>query len=815
MKNRWSLRFVALCALGVFIAPLLSAQAQAPASPASNGDLLDSHSALQTRWEETLFDAYGGRLTATDWAATRAETAAFLARLSSPAARALWRDIDPAAGNVAADPLAVARRIGEWQGRFQHTCALEMLEAQRAGDIERARAWRALITLPKHANAVEGALILQKLAEHGRAQEGSVSQLLTREFLSWQTTRVREKLDYLDRLLNGRDAGAMSVVMAGRLAEAGALADFPAPLKTLVIPGATGADTAIPAAPEALFLATTGSGGSDAGALFERWRLAVENGLPNLLSAEEVARNERLLLKLVRLVPKEYGAAGVRDGQIAVPLEYRHAKQFVQQAENFVGELLPSWRTTKAAALREHGARLKEEFDALEAALDRKADAKEVAARASAVEQRLESGLGLTLSRSGPKESVIAESALEVTNALRLSQTAARAGKWEEAEAQRLEAYITLDLDIEKRLMPRDPELALRLERAFLDGASGQPGIKAALDARLKGPALAESYERASRLLDEGVTMLKTSLSPSAVIFTTVTILLREGLEAVIVLAALLAGMRGVENAPTRRRVAGGAWLALVVTGLTFWLSKTLISALAGFGEKLEAVISILAVGVLLMVTNWVFHKYYWVGWNAKIRSLSKAALGAGDNAASSTRWETFALIGVGFLTIYREGFETVLFLQTFILEGGLQSVLIGLAIGGGIVALLGAMIFAVGAKLPYRKLLVVTGLLVVSILMTVTGQTVRLFQTVGWLPVHPAPGVDLPPWVGTWFGLYSSWEGLLIPFAGLGYVAGAWLWVKVGALRKQRSAAAAAAAPVAVTGKAREESVRELAASR
>lgn len=770
------------------------------ASPFSD-DLLDAHSALQTRWEETLFDAYGEKLAAADWTATRAETATFLARFISPEARAVWQDFDNAK-DAEAPPLLVARQVGSWQGKLQHACALEMLAAQRAGDIERARAWRALIALPKHANAVEGALIMQRLAEHGRAQEGSVSQILAREFLAWQTTRVREKLDYLDRLLNkSEDAGAMSTLVASRLAEAGALADFPASLRTLVIPGTD--NVLIPAVPEVPLASAT----------FERWRLGVENGLPNLLSADEVVRSERLLLKLVRLVPKEYQAAGVRDGQVAVPLEYRHAKQFVQQAENFVGELLPSWRTAKAEALREHGVKLKEEFDALENALDKKAEFKEVAARASAVEQRLEKGLGLTLNRAGPKESVIAESALEVTNALRQSQAAARVGKWEEAESQRLDAYVTLDLDIEKRLMPRDPDLALRLERAFLDGSHGQPGIKAALDARLKGPELAAAYERAAKLLDEGVTMLKTSLSPSAVIFTTVTILLREGLEAVVVLAALLAGMRGVENAPTRRRVAGGAWLALAATALTFWLSKTLIAALASFGEKLEAVISILAVGVLLMVTNWVFHKYYWVGWNAKIRSLSKAAQNAsgGDDPDTGSRWETLALVGVGFLTIYREGFETVLFLQTFILEGGLRSVLIGLAIGGGIVALLGALIFAVGAKLPYRKLLVVTGLLVVSILMTVTGQTVRLFQTVGWLPIHPAPGVDLPAWVGTWFGLYSSWEGLIIPFAGLGYVAGAWLWVKLGALRKQRQAAAAEPAVVMKS----KQPARELVTSR
>jgi high-affinity iron transporter len=67
----------------------------------------------------------------------------------------------------------------------------------------------------------------------------------------------------------------------------------------------------------------------------------------------------------------------------------------------------------------------------------------------------------------------------------------------------------------------------------------------------------------------------------------------------------------------------------------------------------------------------------------------------------------------------------------------------------------------------------------------------VRLFQTVGWLPIHPIEWLHLPSWVGLWFGLYPSWEGLLIPPLGLFYVAGAWLWVKVHAKLAARAAQA------------------------
>jgi high-affinity iron transporter len=248
----------------------------------------------------------------------------------------------------------------------------------------------------------------------------------------------------------------------------------------------------------------------------------------------------------------------------------------------------------------------------------------------------------------------------------------------------------------------------------------------------------------------------------------------REGLEAVIVLAALLAGLRGAENLATRRWVSSGAWLALAASALTFWLSKTLIQSLSRYGEKLEAVVSILAVIILLMVTNWVFHKFYWVGWNAKLRSLSKAS-----QKNVSDRWEWLALLGVGFLTVYREGFETTLFMQSLLLEGSTWSVLVGVLFAAIFIGVVGLSIFTFGAKLPYRKLLVVTGVLVVSIMVTFLGSTVRLFQTVGWISIHPIPSLNIPAWAGFWLGLYPSWEGLLIPPLAIVYVGGAWLWVR------------------------------------
>jgi len=103
-----------------------------------------------------------------------------------------------------------------------------------------------------------------------------------------------------------------------------------------------------------------------------------------------------------------------------------------------------------------------------------------------------------------------------------------------------------------------------------------------------------------------------------------------------------------------------------------------------------------------------------------------------------------------------------------------------------------------IGAKLPYRKLLIVTGILVVTVLVTFLGSTVRLFQTVGWIPVHPIPWLELPPWMGVWLGFYPSWEGILIPWLGVAYVGGAWLFVKWQSRRAQKAILAAHASELA-----------------
>ena len=158
-------------------------------------------------------------------------------------------------------------------------------------------------------------------------------------------------------------------------------------------------------------------------------------------------------------------------------------------------------------------------------------------------------------------------------------------------------------------------------------------------------------------------------------------IVFREGLEAILILAAITASMVG----PRERRCASpiyrGALLALPASVLMFLLALLLLDSLSKYGEKLEAVVGVVAIGVLLLVMNWFFHRVYWTEWikghRDRGKALTGAALAAGAGAATVA-----GLYTLGFTSVFREGFETVLFLQALQLSSGTGVVLAGVSLG-------------------------------------------------------------------------------------------------------------------------------------
>ncbi len=737
--------------------------------------VVDDVHQLQDRLDSSILDVYEGMVPAQKTQDLNQAWQVIAANLTSPEARSL---VPPAFST--STPHEMAAAIGMSRGRLQQIAALEMLENQRAGRVTPAQTWRDLVTLPKFANADEGGLLLQQAPDQVR--QPGVTQSLAKEYVGWQVTRTRQLFDELQRMMTSGEATPPYVT--AKLAEIEALSSFPTPILQ-----ATGVNLPAQAALEIPQL-NEPYNTPVAAASLAAWRDKIEAKLPNLLSATDVTRLQRLLARFIDVIPKEY-RNGVQNRQVFIPLEYKEAVQFTEQAQGLVNELAPVWRRDQHDAYEKYKPELVRQLGVLQKQIEQVQDLPVIEKTSSDIGSLLQNRFGLSARRAGDKGQIIEETALDVRDSLNNSLAAAKAGHWSEAESLRLDAYTAFDSEIEIRVMPRNPTLATRTERSFLDGQS-QPGIKALLDRGASMEDLTTGYETTLKNLDECVGLLKVSVSPATLGFTAFTIVAREGLEAIVILAALLAGLRGAENAHIRRGIVQGAVLGVVASGLTFWLSQTVIHSLVRYGEKLEAVVSVLAVIILLIVTNWVFHKMYWVGWNSKLRDLSKSA-----KAVRAPIWEVFALLGVGFLTVYREGFETTIFMQSLVLEGSGSSVLLGVLAGFAFIGTVGMLIMFFGAKLPYRKLLIVTGVLVVSIMVAFLGSAVRLFQTVGWLPVHPLPGLDLPNWVGVWLGIYPSWEGILIPPLALVYVGGAWLYTKITAQSAQQKYPATPVAPV------------------
>src|SRR3954452_16644867 len=286
--------------------------------------------------------------------------------------------------------------------------------------------------------------------------------------------------------------------------------------------------------------------------------------------------------------------------------------------------------------------------------------------------------------------------------------------------------------------------------------------------------------------------------SEATIVFNAGMIVFREGLEAVLIFAAVTASFRGAHRR-RRRPVALGAACAFGAAVGTWFVVQALLDAASALGPRLEAITGFLAIVVLLLVLNWFVHKVYWSEWIARHHRQRRKLLAQSGAAA------VIGLVALGFTSVYREGFEVVLFLQNLQLQDGSGTVLEGVAIGLAATAIVGALTFWLHAKLPYRRMLVLTGVLVGVVLVVLIGGTALSFVDLGWLPRHPTP-FSVPQWLGAWFEIYPVWETLAAQVLAATFVVGSYYaaeYVKV--KRPQRrgqtvTAKRATVAPAATT---------------
>jgi high-affinity iron transporter len=253
--------------------------------------------------------------------------------------------------------------------------------------------------------------------------------------------------------------------------------------------------------------------------------------------------------------------------------------------------------------------------------------------------------------------------------------------------------------------------------------------------------------------------------SQTVAVLDIAVLVFREGLECILVLSAITASMVG-NHRIHRRPVALGAGIGFIATLITWFIAVGIVSNLAESvpALQLQAATGLLAVIVLLVVMNWFFHKVYWGGWIGLHNKKKKDLLNQADGAEISDRRLIFGLGLLGFASLYREGFEVVLFLQGYYLKMGGAIVLGGALLGILLSGLMAVLTFVAHQRLPYRKLLVSTGVMLGFVLLVMVGEQAQEMQLAGWIPTTKIAALEnlTPDWMGVWFSIFPTAETLL-----------------------------------------------------
>jgi high-affinity iron transporter len=208
-------------------------------------------------------------------------------------------------------------------------------------------------------------------------------------------------------------------------------------------------------------------------------------------------------------------------------------------------------------------------------------------------------------------------------------------------------------------------------------------------------------------------------------------IILREGLEATLILAAIVALLKVMGATEAIRYIHLGWILALVAGGVSWLLTQTVITLSGRHRESMEGFITLFAAVVLFYVGYWLHTRAEARKWQLFIQEKVKNVL--------STR-RVLALVGISFFAVYREALEVVLFYQALWLqnENGRDAVLWGFVTGLAALIAASLAIFKLGLRIPLKYFFGATGTLLYIMAFIFAGNGIKELQAAGWIPVTP-----------------------------------------------------------------------------
>jgi high-affinity iron transporter len=319
-----------------------------------------------------------------------------------------------------------------------------------------------------------------------------------------------------------------------------------------------------------------------------------------------------------------------------------------------------------------------------------------------------------------------------------------REGKFELAYELAVTSYLEGFELAEVGLSAVAPALKLDLER-------GMYGYRNLIKSRAPEGQLVLALAHIEAQLNEAQTVLgATGLAPGVAYSSSLVILLREGLEAILLLAVVVAFLIKTGRRDALKYIHIG-WVTALLLGFATWAAAAYVVDISGASRELtEGVTALIAAAILLYVGFWLHNKLQAQRWKAFIETKVQGAL---DNGA------LWSIALVAFIAVYREVFETVLFYQTLWLQagsGGQHMVLMGFLSAAAALVVLAWLIFKFSVRLPLRLFFAINSVLLYLLAVVFAGKGVAALQEAGVVPVHSVnfPTIDV-------LGVYPNLQAL------------------------------------------------------
>ncbi len=336
----------------------------------------------------------------------------------------------------------------------------------------------------------------------------------------------------------------------------------------------------------------------------------------------------------------------------------------------------------------------------------------------------------------------------------------ARAGDWDQARDVALAAYL-------EGVEPIEPTLALRSQETLRAVEAAMARLRTAIADHAELSVLADrNAEARAQVIKARDTLGASERSGPWVFSAVLAVILREGLEAMLIVVAMLSVIRAAQNRRAALFVHGG-WLSASAVGWVFWFASGWLLALSGASrEAMEGVISLIAVVVLIGIGFWLHSRTELQRWRRFIDVQVRGALSSG---------KLWALASISFFAVFREAIETVLFLRAIALDsrGYAGWFSTGVLASLALLLLFGWVFLNLTRRLPIRSVFLVCAWLMALLAVVLAGKGVHALQEAGWMEQTPIGGA----WGFELLGVYPAVQPLVAQAVVVVVIAGLASW--------------------------------------